>query len=416
MPPSKISPVDEFVENVPCGTVFRALLLAATLVVAARAVLAEEGATRIDSVVPLDEQPHQRNAATIWYDDFDDAVKQSRYAEGGRSLTDREHFGSGGRSLEMRYPKGSRGKGGCKVFFGDSPTYRRQTVRRDEAFDDVYWRIYVKHQAGWTGGGPAKLSRATSLVPPGWRQAMIAHVWSVGDALTLDPASGVRDGKVVTTRYNDFDNLRWLGNRPASRFLLHSTEESGRWVCVEARARLNTPGRSDGIQQLWIDGRLESERTRLDWRGTFKERGINAVFLEAYWNRGSPVDQSRWIDLFVVSQKPIGPVVCPRNPVLLRTAHRGAGKAGKWEVEVAAGIAVPRFAKPGKLDLVWRSRPLAPGRSVHVTKANGSFGGTRSRSTDLAPGKTHYVRIRERSSGAAWSDWHQPFVTEPAKK
>ena len=130
----------------------------------------------------------------------------------------------------------------------------------------------------------------------------------------------------MTSRYNDFANLRWLGNKPASQFRLHSTQESGRWVCVEARAKLNTPGRRDGLNQLWIDGRLEAERKNLDWRGNYTEHGINAVFLETYWNDGSPVTQSRWIDKFVISTNPIGPIVCPRNPVLTKTPYHGPGK------------------------------------------------------------------------------------------
>lgn len=96
------------------------------------------------------------------------------------------------------------------------------------------------------------------------------------------------DDTVVTTGYNDSPNLKWLGNRPASQFKLHGDDGAGWWVCVEARAKLNTPGEREGINQLWIDGRLEAERTGLDWRGSFTDRGINAVFLEAYWNAGSP--------------------------------------------------------------------------------------------------------------------------------
>ena len=88
---------------------------------------------------------------------------------------------------------------------------------------------------------------------------MIAHVWSSGESLTLDPASGVRGNRIATTRYNDFANLRWLGNKPVSTFKLHSTEEAGRWVCVESRAKLNTPGKKDGLNQLLIDGRLEAD-------------------------------------------------------------------------------------------------------------------------------------------------------------
>jgi hypothetical protein len=312
-------------------------------------------------------QPHETDAAVIWCDDFDDDKQQVRYAEKSGATTDEVRFGESGKSLRMHYPKGGRGIGGRKVFFGDSPTYPSKTVRRTEAFTDVYWRIYVKHEYGWTGGGPAKLSRATSLVPPGWRQAMIAHVWSSGEALTLDPASGVRDGKVVTTKYNDFGNLRWLGNRPVSRFKLHSTEESGRWVCVEARAKLNTPGGKDGLNQLWIDGGLESERRNLDWRGSYAEHGINAVFLEAYWNRGSPVDQCRWIDNFVISTSPIGPVVCPRNPVLIKTPYRGPVKGRAWEVQIAADAA-------GE-SVEWESKLLTESDRIRVGIETGRFVG-----------------------------------------
>src|SRR5262249_48847998 len=145
-----------------------------------------------------------------------------------------------------------------KVFFGDSPTGR--VVRKRETFDDVCWRVYVKHQPGWSGGGEAKLSRITSIVSPRWNQAMIGHVWTTGETLTLDPATGVRDDRVVTTQYNDFAKLRWLGNRPPAKLQLSSSGESGWWVCVEARVKLNTPGERDGLMQLWIDGRLESER------------------------------------------------------------------------------------------------------------------------------------------------------------
>jgi hypothetical protein len=358
---------------------------------------------RIDSVVISRPQPHESDPAVIWYDDFDGPVKP--YTESQGELDAKEAFGGQGQSMLGLYEKGSQGVGNRKVFFGDSPTGK--VVQKGKHSDDIYWRVYVKHQSGWTGGGPDKLSRATSIVSGRWAQAMIAHVWSSGEALTLDPASGVRGDRVVTTRYNDFDNLHWLGNRPASTFKLHGTEEAGRWVCVEARARLNTPGEKDGLNQLWIDGRLEAERRNLDWRGSYDRHGLNAVFLETYWNKGSPVTQRRWLDNFVISTQPIGPVVCPRNPVLIKTPYRGPGRQQSWTVEIAADA-------DGKT-VVWRSKAITDPQRVAVGPDTGQFLGPLTGRDRLAASQTYFLRARQQDDTgrqSPWSPWHQPIRTE----
>ncbi|HHI81067.1 MAG TPA: hypothetical protein ENK02_13960 [Planctomycetes bacterium] len=356
----------------------------------------------IDCVVPLPDQPQAKDPAMIWYDDFDG--KPIDYAEGKSPLDSKVAFGRRGRSLLMHYPKGSRGIGNRKVFFGDSPAYRNKVVRPGERFDEVYWRIYVKHQYGWEGG-PAKMSRATSLVNNRWAQAMIAHVWSgASPSLTLDPATGVRGARVVTRHYNDFKRLKWLGNRPVSKFPIHATSESGYWVLVESRAKLNTPGKSDGINQLWIDGRLECERRNLNFRGSYKGHGINAVFLEAYWNQGSPKTQSRWFDNFVISTKAIGPVSCPKNPVVYKTPYHGPGRPGRWELQAAGDF-------EGR-DVVFRSKLLPPSEKTVIDKAHGAFVGSLKGKKALAPGKTYYLRVRQSSAGgvfSGWSRWHQGF-------
>lgn len=387
-------------------TVFLATLLIMLSSAASLAAQQTPDAPRIESFVPAGRQPLASASAVIWYDDFNQPARQAQYAEKQGELTKAERFGGGGSSLEMNYPEGSRGIGNRKIFFGDCPASRGKVVRGKETFDEIYWRVYVKHPADWQGGGPAKLSRATSLVPPGWRQAMISHVWSQGEALTLDPASGVQNGEVVTRRYNDFANLKWLGNRPASQFKLHGADGLGWWVCIEARVKLNTPGKKDGENQLWIDGRLEAERKNLDWRGTFDEYGINAVFLEAYWNEGSPIDQARWFDNFVVSTQPIGPVVCSRNPQLIKTAYKGPGQMTAWQVELAADAA-------GK-SIVWQSYENENPETMLVDRQHGKFRGALADADRLAGDTLYYCRVRQQSSDgawSAWSPWHQPLRT-----
>jgi len=357
---------------------------------------------RIDSVETLKPQPQETDAETIWFDDFDGPEK--KYTEATGALDDREAFGGAGRALLNYYEKGKQGVGNRKVFFGDSPA--GNVIQKGKHFEEIYWRVYIKNQYGWSGGGPDKLSRATSIVSPNWAQAMISHVWSSGEFLTLDPASGVQGNTVVTTKYNDFDHLHWLGNKPASRFPLFSTGESGRWICVEARARLNTPEQKDGLNQLWIDGRLEAERTRLDWRGGYTEYGINAVFLEAYWNQGSPVTQSRWIDNYIISPKPIGPVVCSRNPTLIKTPYRGPGKPQAWEVEIADDAAGTHT--------VWRSQTITTPERVRIGGDTGKFFGALSGENLLEADQIYFIRVRQQNDAgvwSAWSLWHQPFKT-----
>ena len=378
------------------GMVLRvSILLLGQLVMLGDLVAEKPAVAHIDYIEPASSQLAETAASVIWADDFDAESWKEAYAEKGGDLTNQVRLGRKGKALHMRYPKGHRGKGGCKVFFGDSPAYPAKALRSGRTFDDIYWRFYVKHQAGWQGGGPAKLSRATSIAGPRWSQAMIAHVWSSGESLTLDPASGIKDDQLVTTRYNDFANLRWMGNKPVSKFKIHATSESGRWVCVEARAKLNTPGKKDGENQLWIDGKLEAERVNLDWRGRFDRKGINAVFLEAYWNDGSPVDQSRWIDHFVIATEPIGPITAAVNPVIVKTPYSGPGKQQAWQVELAKGAS-------GR-ETVWKSPAIEHSSQFTIP------------SEILDSGTLYYVRVRQQSSEGAvwsdWSDWHQPFRT-----
>ena len=352
---------------------------------------------------PLSIQPHDQDPAVIWADGFETDEAWSRYPEKEGLREDGAGLGGEGRALRQDYARGERGRGGVKVVFGDSPVYPRAALRKGEHFREIWWRVYVKHQAGWTGGGPDKLSRATSFAARSWAQAMIAHVWSSGESLTLDPATGVTGGQVVTRQYNDFERLRWLGAKPASRFQIHSPAESGRWVCVEARVKLNTPGNKDGENQLWLDGRLECERLNLDWRGDYQAHGLNAVLLESYWNRGSPVNQSRWLDHFVVSTAPIGPVSTPRRPWITRTAGAGDGaESGAWEIEIA-----PEGPQP---ETVWRSKAVT-GSRVRVDRASGTFLGALAGEPSLSAGMTYVTRLRRAGVGEGWSDWHQAFRT-----
>lgn len=244
----------------------------------------------------------------IWCDDFDAdrLAKYFEYSSASGRFVRAGGTGIGGSSaMRVRFAAGTVGAGSLKIAFGKTPGgYIRAVDAGTSKFRDIYWRVFVYYPAGWEGGVGHKVSRATSLVNSNWAQSMIAHVWSGNPYLYIDPASGTdASGNLRTTKYNDFDNLRWLGARKGVSSV---STRTGVWHCIETRARLNDAGQSNGAQQLWVNGVLEAERTGLNFVGSYSDYGINAVFLENYWNGGAPKTQDRFFDNFVVSTKRIG--------------------------------------------------------------------------------------------------------------
>jgi hypothetical protein len=267
-----------------------------------------------DTLVALSRECSAPRAEWIWCDDFeaDRLDEYFEYGDAGGGFVRAAGVGvEGSTGMRVRFAAGQVGAGSLHLAMGKTPDpYFRPVDDGTAVYREIYWRMYVKHEAGWVGGGGDKLSRATVFVSGNWAQAMIAHVWSGSPPneayLVIDPASGTDEqGNVQTTRYNDFANLRWLG-LARSRTPIFDSQHVGRWYCVEAHVRLNDPGSANGVFELWIDGQLEAQRSDLNWIGAYTEYGINAVFFENYWNAGSPVEQERYFDNIVVSTAPIG--------------------------------------------------------------------------------------------------------------
>ena len=364
---------------------------------------------RVGNVETLAGQGWSSNPSVIWYDDFNGPASHlsQQYLEydsdGGDFVpVTTEALGGAGKSMRAVFQAGEVEAGRLNLVFGRNPMdYRDVAVRPTEDFRDLYWRVYVKHEDGWTGD-PAKMSRAISFAASDWSEAMIAHVWS-GSAthLLIDPARGVNSSsQVVTHGYNDFANLSWLGNQSGT-YPIFATAESGRWVCVEAHAKLNTPGQSDGLFTLTIDGRLDASRTGLNFVYSWQDYGLNAVFLENYWNSGSPVAQSRFFDDFVVSTSPIGLARSPLNPRVTKTVFHDpdAGDAqGAWQLQIASDAA--------GADVVWDSGVLSgAGDSVVVSAATGAFSGSLAGRRALEPDRLYALRVRQRDASGAWSAW-----------
>lgn len=256
---------------------------------------------------------------TIFCDDFEDNIPMNqKYFEYNNNNGDFIRLEKIGRDssygMRVKWQKGEVSAGSLSKSFGKTPdTYiGKNAANPTESFDEIYWRMDVMSQPGWTGNGPAKLSRAMCLANSNWAQGMMAHLWSGGNNdlfLGMDPASGIAtNGTLKSTKYNDFNNLRWLGFKPGTTPIYH-INNSGTWYCIVAHVKLNTPGQKDGIFEFWINDTLQASSTNLDWHSSWnldpKNLKINAIFFENYWNSGSPVDQERYFDNLVISKKPI---------------------------------------------------------------------------------------------------------------
>jgi hypothetical protein len=251
----------------------------------------------------------------VWCDDFE----EDRLGSYFEILNPSGSFGpadgvglDGSRGIRARWQRGQVNAGALHLAVGRSPDgpvgYRRSVGPHDRDFRALYWRVWVRFQDGWVGDGADKLSRASLFyTPEHWGQAMAAQVWTGGAGnrhLVLDPASGTDEaGTPLAQGYND--PQRWLGAAVSEHSFLGSGAQ-GAWRCVEAYVRLNDPGLSNGEFRLWIDERPEAARTDLNWVGAYQGYGINAVFVENYWNAGSPAAQERYLDNFVVSTERIG--------------------------------------------------------------------------------------------------------------
>jgi hypothetical protein len=253
----------------------------------------------------------------IWCDDFekDRLASYFEYGSFDGDFARVPGVGYGGSvGMRGRFSRAGQVQAGfLHLAIGLTPSpYFRPVDDGTKRYREIYWRHLIKYQADWIGAGGNKMSRAQVLVNTNWSQAMTGPVWSgimsEGEPyrLGIAPSSGTDSaGTVRTTEYNDFAHYRRLGTA-WSRTPIFDRQHVGKWYCIEVHARLNEPGRSNGLFELWINGGLEARIDGLNWQGEYTEHGINAVFLENYWNDGAPQPQERYFDNFIVSTRAIG--------------------------------------------------------------------------------------------------------------
>lgn len=250
----------------------------------------------------------------IFCDDFEDGtplVRQGRYFEyddnNGDFIIYNNIGFNGSKGMRALWQQGEGAAGNMKLSFGRNPSsYMNKGIRSNEDFRNIYYRMYLRLQDGWQGT-PDKLSRATVIAADDWSQAMIAHLWGSGQPqLAIDPARCVdTNNNVKCIGYNNIANMDWLGSQIGITPIFDGSHND-QWFCIEAHVKLNDPGQSNGVQEFWVDGQIETQRTNLNFVRSYTAYGINAIFFENYWDSGSPKQQERYFDNIIVSTQRIG--------------------------------------------------------------------------------------------------------------
>ncbi len=329
-------------------------------------------------------EPACSRSSTIICEDFetDDRGDWSDYRNDGFDVSVGGALG-GQRAMRQEYALGQESAGWLAWFFGDHPL---GGVRPSESFAEVYFRWYHRFQAEWPTEYPPKMARMRShYIDCEWCFAWMEHFWirSVGTAIS-DPMSNIPAPN--GTQYSDTE--RWLGSLGSS---LSFDSLDGRWVALEMRIKLNSPGQDDGRITFWANGRVVLDRPDLNLRGAYTGTSVNVAMIDTYWNGGAPVGGlERWYDNVVVATESVGCVTFTVEKSAL------AGQTA-WQLAIALD--------DSNRTPVWDSGTIqGDGRSVDISASSGTF--TAGMVPCIDPSTPYVFRARQ-ATQAAWSEWSE---------
>ena len=204
-----------------------------------------------------------------------------------------------GKALRIKVDQG--GHYGLSVQFH----FRKQLGEEPE---EVYFRYYLRFADDWNPVRGGKLPGiAGTYGRAGWggRRVNGRDGWSARGLF-----DGQRNGKTPIGFYCYHADMRgrygsnWVWEKDRLGHL-----ENNRWYCIEQYAKMNTPGRNDGILRGWVDGRLAFEKADVRMRDVDSLK-IESVWLNVYlggtWTSKS--EHHLYMDNVVISRKYIGPM------------------------------------------------------------------------------------------------------------
>ncbi len=205
-----------------------------------------------------------------------------------------------GKALRIRVDKG--GHYGASLAFD----FKKRTGSEPE---EIHFRYYLRFADDWKperGGKLPGIGGTYGRAGWGGRKVNGTDGWSARGLFR-----GLEEGAPARTpigfycyhadmkgRYGD----DWVWERDGFAGL-----ENNRWYCIEQQARLNTPGKNDGILRGWVDGKLVFEMTDVRMRDVDSLK-IETVWLNLYYGgTWTAADYYHvYIDDVTISKQPIG--------------------------------------------------------------------------------------------------------------
>lgn len=181
--------------------------------------------------------------------------------------------------------------------------------------EEVYFRYYLRLAEDWLGAidGGKLPGLAGTYGRAGWGgRRWDGNVgWSLrGGFGTAAPKDHPAAGHVFLSTYAYHARSNVYGEGlPWADGDLAGLISTNRWVCIEQRLRMNTPGRYDGEFMVWVDGRLALSRSDLRLRDRAEVR-IEEVWMNVFHGGTRPTvnDMNAYIDQVVIARRYIGPM------------------------------------------------------------------------------------------------------------
>ena len=253
----------------------------------------------------------EKNPAVIFADDFEkgelgekwDEVRSQKgkpvkFAESGEGVC-------GKRCLRVEARLSQNTGGGMTKWFESSKTLHvRFYARFEEKSDYIHHFATLRANKSLSGGDKWSGFGGAGQKPPGDGRFSTA----------LEPWGNWGKSK-PPGKWNFYSY--WHEMKPApdgkywgNQFIAEGQPEikKGVWICAEFMVKHNTPGKHDGEQAYWIDGKLVGHWKGINWR-TSPTLWANALTLESYvtdrWtkNEVNIVD----FDNLVIAKEYIGP-------------------------------------------------------------------------------------------------------------